>query len=168
MVSDFNLQERAVDTSTGRPAESVLPCNLDSGGGSARTREQRTADSGSSCDSSPEAKRNRTEESPPETTDKCDLVDMQLGDDWEASFVAFSKRKQAKKHREETDEAPPDVGCPYEHHPTEEIMELLDLDKDGIPVSWPQGLDPRVAKLIVQDRAKRVNAARSPERARAS
>ena len=156
VVSDFNLQERAVDTSTGRPAESVLPCNLDSGGSS----------DDESCD----------ELEWPEDADS-ELVHQtkrltHLDSTWEQSFQNF----EAKQERQAS--PPPvrlvDAGvsleatCPFLHHRTDDIQELLDLDRDGIPVTWPHDLDARVAKLILRDRALLENAARSPDRARAS
>ena len=157
MVSELNSQERAVDTSTERPAESVLPCNFDSGGNQSEVHGQEPihSDSGSESERPPGQKR-------------CKLKEMQLGDDWEASFVAFSAKQEANEKQEETASISPIAACPFLHHKTDDILELLDLDKDGIPVTWPPDLDARVAKVILRDRALLENAARSPDRARAS
>ena len=151
VVSDFNLQERAVDTSTGRPAGSMLPCNLDSGGSS----------DDESCE----------ELEWPDDADS-ELVHQtkrltQLDSTWEQSFQNF-----------EAEQVPPvrlvdagvalEVTCPFLHHRTADLQDLLELDRDGIPVTWPHDLDARVAKLILRERAFLDNAARSPDRARAS
>ena len=36
---------------------------------------------------------------------------------------------------------------------TPDLRDLLDMEADGLPVSWPAGLDERVARLVLQQRA---------------
>ena len=62
------------------------------------------------------------------------LADLNLGEEWERSFRNF------------VDQQPELVAS------TIELEDLLDLHDAGLPVAWPRGLDPRVARTILRNR----------------
>ena len=78
------------------------------------------------------------------------LHGLQLDKSWEASFLALnSKTKEERNHppQEDTSET-------FESAlSTPDLTELLELAFAGIPVAWPSGMDARVAKIIVAQRA---------------
>ena len=74
---------------------------------------------------------------------------LQLEDAWRSSFL--HKNAETLEHRNlpQAEEVCEVLESPFE---TTAIEDLLELSDAGEPVSWPSGLDARIAKLILKQR----------------
>ena len=107
---------------------------------------------------SPKEHGNCEEWSEEDSCDESPVAELSIDPEWESCFANFliAKRRrtsvgdaQATGSREATNDSDD-----YDSSlPTEELETLLELMDVGIPVSWPQGLDARVARIVLSRRA---------------
>ena len=88
-------------------------------------------------------------------------AELSIEPEWETSFASFllAKRRRTQEEPEPqanpaTAHAEPSNAEPFSDLQSDELSDLLDLASDGIPVSWPKGLDERIVKLILAKRRR--------------
>ena len=93
-----------------------------------------------------------------DSSDHSDHEDAELSidPDWEASFVTFLQAKRRRTEEKEFKPIPehtdPSSAELVPHLSSDELSELVELARDGIPVCWPKGMDERIAKTILANR----------------
>ena len=151
MDSDLLPAERADAAAFARSPEQSLPCNPNSGGLTAVSEQTETDLPGSEQASS--------QQSTATTLPCCGPVDtqllqnLQLGDEWERSFLDYRadlQRRTSAKASQQTEE-PRKEGY-SSNVATPDLRDLLELEETGIAVTWPRGLDARVARIIIHER----------------
>ena len=77
---------------------------------------------------------------------------VELGEEWERSFAAYTERQQRPTALPSAVE--PSVSTVQESDlSSRELEDLIETSEMGLPVSWPSGLDIRAAQGIIKARA---------------
>ena len=112
-----------------------------------------------------------------DSVDTSEAAELSIEPDWETSFASFliaqRNLKTEVENRTADNRDTAETSNEFESSlSTEDLTVLLELAEDGLPVNWPQGLDARVAKIILTSRAVqrqgRGRDAQHPDRAHAS
>ena len=86
------------------------------------------------------------------------MAELSIDPEWESCFANFliAKRRRTSEGDAQTTGAVSShsqVNSDFETQlSTEDLTVLLELVDDGLPVTWPQGLDARVARIILANR----------------
>ena len=94
--------------------------------------------------------------------DAAPVCEEDLGAQWTSAFLVHQERQERNEAAEATaQEAAP---APVQSDLEDEVLrDLLELDQIGAGVAWPNGLDARIARLVLNDRMARARAALSAE-----
>ena len=93
-----------------------------------------------------------------DSSDESPVAELSIEPDWENCFADFliAKRRRTSEgdaHTTGAASSHPQVNSDFEAHlSTEDLTVLLELVDVGLPVTWPQGLDARVARIIPANR----------------
>ena len=129
-------EEFAVAQASARPPEQMLPCNTFTGG---QPNELQVSDGAPSSGGVVDAQL---------------LHSLQLGSYWEQSFIEYNANLVSGTDTETAQQAiAPNEASFTSDLPSSAISDLLELVEFGIAVTWPSGLDERVARIILRERA---------------
>ena len=77
---------------------------------------------------------------------------LDLGTDQERSFLEYASKLRADAATASL-VAAPDVESHTSSLSSSALRDLVELVEMGLAVAWPKGLDERIARLILRDRA---------------
>ena len=81
-----------------------------------------------------------------------DLRDLQLNKAWEKSFLDYTRNLNQPEGDQPALDSPQEEEDDDPDLTSTALQDLLELADDGIAVCWPQGIDARVARIILHRR----------------
>ena len=100
---------------------------------------------------SPEEHADTSESNSDESDSGSEAAELSIEPEWETSFAHFLIAERNCNLGAESRHS--QVSSDFETNlSTEDLTVLLELVDDGLPVTWPQGLDARVARIILANR----------------